>query len=144
MADGALREGAPAGRRCGLDALFAAGVQESARRPDGKETYAACPGEAKRAERLAGPKNPAEEPRSKASPARLAALDVVRAVRERDAFAQDVIGTRIDRSDLSSEDRAFATKLALGVVSASGTLDEVIDRALNAPDDVKPDVRDCA
>lgn len=90
----------------------------------------------------AGPKNPPKKPRSKASPARLAALDVVRAVRERDAFAQDVIGTRIDRSDLSSEDRAFATKLALGVVSASGTLDDVIDRALNAPTDVKPDVRD--
>ncbi|MFR1638383.1 MAG: transcription antitermination protein NusB [Eggerthellaceae bacterium] len=72
----------------------------------------------------------------------MAALDVVRAVRERDAFAQDVIGTRIDRSDLSSEDRAFATKLALGVVSATGTLDEIIDRALNAPSDVKPDVRD--
>ena len=61
---------------------------------------------------------------------------------DRDAFAQDVIGTRIDRSDLSSEDRAFATKLALGVVSATGTLDEIIDRALNAPSDVKPDVRD--
>ena len=90
----------------------------------------------------AGPKNPQKKPRSKASPARLAALDVVRAVRERDAFAQDVIGTRIDRSDLSSEDRAFATKLALGVVSSTGTLDEIIDRALNAPSDVKPDVRD--
>ena len=77
----------------------------------------------------AGPKNPQKKPRSKASPARLAALDVVRAVRERDAFAQDVIGTRIDRSDLSSEDRAFATKLALGVVSSTGTLDEIIDRA---------------
>lgn len=91
----------------------------------------------------AGPKNaPKKKPRSKASPARLAALDVVRAVRERDAFAQEVIGTRIDRSDLSSEDRAFATKLALGVVSARGTLDEVIDRALDKPSDVQPDVRD--
>lgn len=90
----------------------------------------------------AGPKSRPKKPRSKASPARLAALDVVRAVRERDAFAQDVIGTRIDRSDLSSEDRAFATKLALGVVGASGTLDEIIDRALNKPSDVQPDVRD--
>ncbi|WP_080797229.1 RsmB/NOP family class I SAM-dependent RNA methyltransferase [Arabiibacter massiliensis] len=91
----------------------------------------------------AGPKNPPKKkPRSKASPARLAALDVVRAVRERDAFAQEVIGTRIDRSDLTSEDRAFATKLALGVVSACGTLDEIIDRALDKPSDVQPDVRD--
>ena len=98
--------------------------------------------ETRKPQDYAGPKNPPKKPRSKASPARLAALDVVRAVRERDAFAQDVIGTRIDRSDLSSEDRAFATKLALGVVSATGTLDEIIDRALNAPSDVKPDVRD--
>ena len=98
--------------------------------------------ETRKPQGYAGPKNPPKKPRSKASPARLAALDVVRAVRERDAFAQDVIGTRIDRSDLSSEDRAFATKLALGVVSSTGTLDEIIDRALNAPSDVKPDVRD--
>lgn len=90
----------------------------------------------------AGAKSAPKRQGSKASPARLAALDVVRAVRERDAFAQDVIGTRIDHSDLSSEDRAFATKLSLGVVSASGTLDEVIDRALNKPTDVQPDVRD--
>ena len=90
----------------------------------------------------AGPAGAPKKQRSKASPARLAALDVVRAVRERDAFAQDVIGTRIDRSDLSSEDRAFATKLALGVVSSTGALDDVIDRALNDPADVKPDVRD--
>ena len=54
----------------------------------------------------AGPAGAPKKQRSKASPARLAALDVVRAVRERDAFAQDVIGSRIDRSDLSSEDRA--------------------------------------
>ena len=86
--------------------------------------------ETRKPQGYAGPKNPPKKLRSKASPARLA------------AFAQDVIGTRIDRSDLSSEDRAFATKLALGVVSATGTLDEIIDRALIAPRDVKPDVRD--
>lgn len=66
----------------------------------------------------------------------MAALDVVRAVRERDAFAQDVIGTR--RPLRPRRRIAFATKLALGVVSATGTLDEIIDRALNAPSDVKP------
>ena len=79
---------------------------------------------------------------SKASPARLAALGVVRAVRERGAYAQDLIASRIDDSDLSPEDRAFATRLVLGVVSSSGTLDEVIDRALRSPSDVHDDVRD--
>ncbi|MDY3980365.1 MAG: transcription antitermination factor NusB, partial [Paraeggerthella sp.] len=91
---------------------------------------------------------PVEKPResrasrSKASPARLAALDVVRTVRERGAFAQDVIGKRIDGSSLSPEDRSFATLLALGVVSSVGTLDDVLDRALSKPTDVQPDVRD--
>lgn len=82
------------------------------------------------------------ESRSKASPARKAALVVVRAVRERDAFAQDLIAKSIDRASLSREDRAFATKLVLGVVSSSGTLDDVIDRTLRSPDDVQDDVRD--
>ena len=40
------------------------------------------------------------------------------------------------------EDRAFATRLVLGVVSARGTLDEIIDRSLRSPDDVQDDVRD--
>ena len=71
--------------------------------------------------------------KSNATPARLAALDVVRTVRERNAFAQDVIAQVIDKSTMSVEDRAFATLLALGTVSARGTLDEIIDRALDTP-----------
>lgn len=81
-------------------------------------------------------------PRTKASPARLAALEVVRLVRERGAFAHDLIAKHIDSSDLEPEDRAFATRLVLGVVSAQGTLDEVVDRALRSPSDIQPDVRD--
>lgn len=79
---------------------------------------------------------------SKASPARQAALGVIRAVRERSAFAQEVMGTQIDEASLKPEDRAFATRLVLGVVSSVGTLDEIIDRALRSPDDIQPDVRD--
>ncbi|MEG0790373.1 MAG: transcription antitermination factor NusB [Gordonibacter sp.] len=97
-----------------------------------------------------GPQEPtaAEQPAgkrafpSKASPARLAALDVCRAVRERDAYAQDLIASRIDEARLSPEDRAFATRLVLGVVSAVGTLDEIVDRSLRSPTDVQDDVRD--
>lgn len=77
-----------------------------------------------------------------ASPARLAALEVVRISRERDAFAQDVIAKHIDNSSMSREDRAFATLLVLGVVSSRGTLDEVLNRCMNSPKDVQDDVRD--
>ncbi len=80
--------------------------------------------------------------RSKASPARLAALEVVRTVRERDAYAQDILATVVDSSNLPLEERSFATKLALGVVSSQGTLDEVLNRALNKPTDIKANVRD--
>lgn len=80
--------------------------------------------------------------RSKLSPARIVAFDVCRTVRERDAYAQDIISSRVDEKGLSSEDRAFATRLVRGVVSSSGTLDELIDRALRDPSDVQADVRD--
>lgn len=76
------------------------------------------------------------------SPARTLALRVTSAARERDAFVADVLDGQLSRSTLSPEDRAFARVLALGVATTWGTLDEVIDRFLNSPNDVKPDVRD--
>ena len=77
-----------------------------------------------------------------ASPARMAALEVCRIVRERDAFAQDLIHKHIDSSRMSREDRAFATRLVLGVVSSTGTLDDVINRSLDRVSDINDDVRD--
>ena len=83
-----------------------------------------------------------EERKFDVSPARKAALEVGRMIRERDAFAQDLIASHIDSSRMSREDRAFAAKLVLGVVSAKGTLDEIINRCLSSPDDVQENVRD--
>ena len=80
--------------------------------------------------------------RCEASPARLAALYVTREVRRREAYAQQLIESEIDASNMSPMDRAFATLLVLGVVSTQGTLDEIINRALSNPRDIKPDVRD--
>lgn len=80
--------------------------------------------------------------RCEASPARLAALYVTREVRRREAYAQQIIEREIDNSNMSAVDRAFATLLVLGVVSTQGTLDDIINRALANPRDIKPDVRD--
>ncbi len=80
--------------------------------------------------------------RTKASPARVAAHDALTEVRERRAFAQDVIAHGIDVSHMKPEDRAFATTIVLGVVSARGLLDEVIDKFLEDPRDISPSVRD--
>ena len=77
-----------------------------------------------------------------ASPGRLGALYATQQVRRRNAFAQEIIEASIDTSKLSPEDRAFATLLTLGVVSTSGALDNVINRAISNPRDIKPDVRD--
>lgn len=91
----------------------------------------------------AGELAPRKAPRkSKASPARTAALDALGQVRERKAFAQDVIAHTIDCSHMKPEDRAFATRLVLGVTSSRGVLDEVIDKFLDDPRDVSPSVRD--
>lgn len=78
----------------------------------------------------------------RATSARELALAAIHQLREREAFAQDIIAKTIDTSKLSREDRAFATRLVLGVVSMRGTLDEILDTCLDSPDDVAPAVRD--
>lgn len=78
----------------------------------------------------------------RATPARLGALYATNQVRRRNAYAQEVIESTIDQSHLSPEDRAFATLLTLGVVSTQGALDEVINRCIDKPSDIKNDVRD--
>lgn len=80
--------------------------------------------------------------KSRLSPARSAAYVALKVIRQRKAFAQEVISKHIDRSDLIASDRAFATKLVLGVVSTVGTLDLVLNRCMRSPEDIKVDVRD--
>ncbi len=79
---------------------------------------------------------------SRLSPARSHALRAVTILREREAFAQEVMARVIDESRMSPEDRAFATRLVLGVVSMRGTLDDVLNRCMRSPHDVTDDVRD--
>lgn len=76
------------------------------------------------------------------SPARLAAHRILCKVRERHAFAQRLIHADQKLLALSCTDRSFATKLILGVVATSGTLDELIERTLYKPSNLTPVVRD--
>lgn len=87
------------------------------------------------------PKERAPRP-PKASPARRFALSVGAVVREREAFTHDVIEAQLKETSLSDEDKAFGTKLALGVTMSQGTLDELIDRYVTNPADLAPAVRD--
>ena len=86
---------------------------------------------------------PREMKPTRVSPARLAAYEALFAIEKRDAFAQDVIAKTIDESKLSVQDKAFATRLVLGVVSTKGALDLMLDKCLKSPKDVKANVR-CA
>lgn len=80
--------------------------------------------------------------RGHATEARGLALEALLQLRERKAFAQDVITKVVDTSKISREDRAFATRLVLGVTSTRGTLDYVLDGCMDSPDDASPAVRD--
>lgn len=77
-----------------------------------------------------------------ASPARKVVLKALGAIRTRDAYAPEVLSAALDRSSLSAEDAAFATKLLYGTVQSTGTLDEVLDRNFTRSGAVEPAVRD--
>lgn len=78
----------------------------------------------------------------KATTARQLALAALHQMRGRDAFAQDIIAKTIDTSRISREERAFATRLVLGVASTRGTLEEIVTSCMDSPDDAAPAVRD--
>jgi 16S rRNA (cytosine967-C5)-methyltransferase len=63
------------------------------------------------------------------SPARRIALDVLTAVRERDAYANLLLPTLLGRARPSQADAAFATELAYGTLRRSGRYDRIIASA---------------
>lgn len=71
-------------------------------------------------------------------PARQAALDTLRAVRERDAYANLVLPGLLRQRRIIGRDAALATELAYGTARAQGLLDQVLaactDRPLSAVD----------
>ncbi len=76
------------------------------------------------------------------TPARRFAVETNALIRTRNAFAHEVLESRLGRAKLSKEDKAFSQLLVLGVAATRGTLDEIINKALNDPSDIEDDVRD--
>ncbi|MGH3639658.1 MAG: RsmB/NOP family class I SAM-dependent RNA methyltransferase [Mycobacterium sp.] len=72
-------------------------------------------------------------PRKPFDPARQAAFDVLRAVSERDAYANLVLPALLRERNITGRDAAFATELAYGTCRALGLLDAVIVLAANRP-----------
>ncbi len=68
-----------------------------------------------------------------ATAARVVAFDVLRAVRESDAYANLLLPTRIDRAGLSTADAGLATELTYGTLRMQGLYDAVIALAAKRP-----------
>ncbi|TWP46727.1 rRNA small subunit methyltransferase B [Lentzea tibetensis] len=78
--------------------------------------------------RRTGPSRPPVE-----DPARTAALDTLRAVRQRDAYANLVLPQLLRERRISGRDAALATELAYGASRAQGLLDTVIEACSDRP-----------
>ncbi|WP_295657472.1 RsmB/NOP family class I SAM-dependent RNA methyltransferase [uncultured Nocardioides sp.] len=72
-------------------------------------------------------------PRARVDPARLAAYDVLKAVRVDDAYTNLVLPHVLREHGLSGRDAAFVTELASGTLRGQGTYDAVIDSCLDRP-----------
>jgi 16S rRNA (cytosine967-C5)-methyltransferase len=68
-------------------------------------------------------------------PARQAAFDVLRAVSERDAYANLALPALLRERNITGRDAAFATELAYGTCRTRGLLDAVIENAAGRPPD---------
>lgn len=79
---------------------------------------------------------------AKATAARKAALKVLGQVRQRDAYARELLRSSTDIAALQPRDRALAERLVLGTVAAQGILDGTIDRRVRRPGSLEPRVRD--
>ncbi|HEV3359844.1 MAG TPA: RsmB/NOP family class I SAM-dependent RNA methyltransferase [Pseudonocardiaceae bacterium] len=78
--------------------------------------------------RRVGPRRPPVE-----DPARQAALDTLRAVRERDAYANLVLPGLLRQRRIIGRDAALATELAYGACRTMGLLDEVLAACTERP-----------
>ena len=76
---------------------------------------------------------PRRQRRKPLDPARRAAFDVLRAVSERDAYANLALPALLRDRGISGRDAAFATELAYGACRTRGLLDAVIARAAGRP-----------
>jgi 16S rRNA (cytosine967-C5)-methyltransferase len=83
------------------------------------------------------PRRPRRKP---LDPARRAAFDVLRAVSERDAYANLVLPGLLRERGITGRDAAFATELAYGACRTRGLLDAVIAAAAGRPTDRIDDV----
>ena len=79
--------------------------------------------------------------RPRTDPARRAAYDVLRAVADRDAYANLLLPALLKERGLTGRDAAFATELTYGTLRGRGTYDAIV-AACSDRDQIDPPVRD--
>jgi 16S rRNA (cytosine967-C5)-methyltransferase len=79
--------------------------------------------------------------RPRTDPARRAAYDVLRAVADRDAYANLLLPALLKERGLTGRDAAFATELTYGTLRGRGTYDAIL-AACSDRDELDPSVRD--
>jgi 16S rRNA (cytosine967-C5)-methyltransferase len=79
--------------------------------------------------------------RPRTDPARRAAFDVLRAVADRDAYANLLLPALLSERGLTGRDAAFATELTYGTLRGRGTYDAIL-AACSDRDELDPPVRD--
>jgi 16S rRNA (cytosine967-C5)-methyltransferase len=89
----------------------------------------------------AGSDGPARRGRARVDPARRAAYDVLRAVADRDAYANLLLPALLAERGLTGRDAAFATELTYGTLRGRGTYDAIL-AACSDRDQLDPPVRD--
>ena len=82
---------------------------------------------------MTGPRTRRPPRRKPLDPARRAAFDVLRAVSERDAYANLALPALLRERGITGRDAAFATELTYGTCRTRGLLDAVIGRAAGRP-----------
>ena len=85
--------------------------------------------------------NRSRSARPRTDPARRAAYDVLRAVADRDAYANLLLPALLTERGLTGRDAAFATELTYGTLRGRGTYDAIL-AACSDRDDIDPPVRD--
>lgn len=76
---------------------------------------------------------------AKVDPARLVAFDVLRAVTEKDAYANLELSRLLREAGLGGRDAALATELVGGTLRLQGSYDDILDRLVKG--NLQPDVR---
>jgi 16S rRNA (cytosine967-C5)-methyltransferase len=87
------------------------------------------------------PANRSRAARPRTDPARRAAYDVLRAVADRDAYANLLLPALLAERGLTGRDAAFATELTYGTLRGRGTYDAIL-AACSDRDEIDPPVRD--